>query len=551
MSHLVSAKAPPPAVAPDIPTHPNVSTPTLPINANIIVSASPTTPQYTPSTVSPTTTFAILPHPQPLLSQDQHIPSPSQSKWRVTPSQKEALLSAFQNDAYPDLQRKVRLADQLGVTTAQISKWFQHRRESLTRLGQFKAQYNRTRRTPEQLDVLQAAFEIDRYPTADRLVQLEAQLTGVTAKQIKLWFKHRRKQVQKRNRTSSSPSNPSSYASSHHTPTGPPHSVVKVIHHPDLAAANHDSARPDWRPCVSAAALVSAVQHCQPVPAATGPVLQPASPTAVPYTFDPHSYYPYKTPHVMLAQHSHFSDMELMALRGAHAISNSKPSHEGLGRLAHMLNRPYGLLNDWFCSQHMGRPSETLTDIQQQPFTHSPIFTQSDNTAGRSYNSGRPYTDGQSPRTFQDFRKVDGDVQMAAVSEKSPNTPNATQKVANGRGEQDPATSFQQLDVKSTTEFPTAQRLSEEKNVVQPIANTLVQHMPPSMYSTGYMYQNGLDGGMVVAAHQTAAFAGHASSAPLLAPLRYMPATSNGNGQATYVAAPNPVWYQHAPNFSK
>ncbi len=94
------------------------------------------------------------------MADGRNVPNqpPTTHKWRVTPAQKERLLKAFAEEPYPDPTRKTRLAAQLGVTGTQVSKWFQHRRESLTRLGQFKAQYNRSRRTDRELQVLQSKY---------------------------------------------------------------------------------------------------------------------------------------------------------------------------------------------------------------------------------------------------------------------------------------------------------------------------------------------------------------------------------------------------------
>lgn len=461
------------------------------------------------------------------------------------------MLKAFDDEPYPELQKKIHLAEQLGVTTAQISKWFQHRREHLTRLGQFKAQYNRTRRTPEQLDVLQTAFEEDRYPSAEKLAHLESQLSGVTVKQIKLWFKHRRKQVQKRNRTNSSPRLIST-AHSHPSHLSSPHNAFKHMRH-DASAAAQDAFRTDWRAGAAvAAANVGATMavmpnaHSHPLPVQSL-VPNPSGPAGVPYPFDPH-YYPYKGPHLVLAPQSQFSELEVMALRGAHAVSNAKPTQEGIIRLAQMLNRHHTLLDEWFrVQQPSSRPAADLlpdpTQQNLQPYGQSTPTIQ-DPPISRPYSTAS--TVQQASPILQDYRaKMDHDMVMTSGTAKAPNVNSSSSKATSIRDQEMERSHFEN---KQTSDASSGSKPAPPGKASP--QHPVTQQVPPGVLST-YMYPNGFNPSLdpnVVMPHQAAAFhAAQVSSAPILAPLRYMP--TNPPGQA-YIH-PNTVWYHHTPTFQK
>lgn len=250
-----------------------------------------------PKTAPPCSLRYIMtdPHGNPV------APAPATQKWRVTPAQKERLLKAFDEEPYPNPSRKAVLAAQLGVTGTQVSKWFQHRRESLTRLGQFKAQYNRSRRTDRELAILQRAYEEDSYPSADRLAQLQAELVNVTAKQIKLWFKHRRKQ------------------SRHRSQQGDAVNAQKQQQSPQSAAASakHLPGASEYHAVTTNSAAAAAV--------ASGSNVYPP-----------------------------FSHLELMALRGALCMSKQFPATQGIQALATFLGRPLDQLHSWFAEEIRG-----------------------------------------------------------------------------------------------------------------------------------------------------------------------------------------------------
>lgn len=472
-------------------------------------------------------------------SQDPFLTTTTtQPKWRVTPAQKEILMKAFDEDAYPELQKKVQLAETLGVTTTQISKWFQHRRESLTRTGQFKAQYNRTRRTPEELDVLQAAFEVDRYPTAERLAELEAQLAGVTAKQIKLWFKHRRKQVQKRNRTSTSLSIPSIGTNNVTYPSniGMNQTVAKMMRRPDGTPSVTDLQRNDWRSndpnlpgMVSTNPQLS--QQIQSVYNNTNP--------SFPYM---PNLYQYSSPCKVtnaFPQNVQFSEMELMALRGAHAVSNANPSNEGVSRLAQLLNRPQNLLNDWFRSQEPTRPLEGSTDTPQASVLYSPCLTQRDQEIDPKLNTTSRAMDLQSASLSQKDEKSGIEVELNQKNREKDNV----QASSTSDPQHDPNGIVNSLNAQA----PTAQSSANRSCSVDPSQGSVMTHPQANMYQT-YLYQNAVDGRMMVPQQSPSFQPMQPGSTPVLAPLRYnTPATSTA---PSYVP-PNGMWYQQTTPYSK
>lgn len=87
----------------------------------------------------------------PRISYLQHRPS---QRWRPTPDEKRLLQEEMNRNAYPDIATKERLAARMGVARPQISKWFQHRREALSKSGSFVGVTQRARRTPEELHAL-------------------------------------------------------------------------------------------------------------------------------------------------------------------------------------------------------------------------------------------------------------------------------------------------------------------------------------------------------------------------------------------------------------
>lgn len=80
---------------------------------------------------------------------------PQPTKWKPSEEQKKWLNNEFQGNPYPNMETKSRLAENLCVKRSQISKWFQHKRESMSKLGRFHGQKQRERRTAEEVAVLE------------------------------------------------------------------------------------------------------------------------------------------------------------------------------------------------------------------------------------------------------------------------------------------------------------------------------------------------------------------------------------------------------------
>jgi Homeodomain len=113
------------------------------------------------------------------------------TRWRPSEDEKRILYVELQKNAYPDVATKDGLARRMGVARPQISKWFQHRREVLSKATGFVGYVQRARRTAEQRALLDKSFEIDPYPSAQTVAELVEKLE-LSPKQVKLWFKHRR-----------------------------------------------------------------------------------------------------------------------------------------------------------------------------------------------------------------------------------------------------------------------------------------------------------------------------------------------------------------------
>jgi hypothetical protein len=113
------------------------------------------------------------------------------TRWRPSEAEKRVLYAELQKNAYPDVGTKDGLAHRMGVGRPQISKWFQHRREVLSKATGFVGYVQRARRTSEQRALLDKAFEKNPYPAMQTIAELVEKLK-LSPKQVKLWFKHRR-----------------------------------------------------------------------------------------------------------------------------------------------------------------------------------------------------------------------------------------------------------------------------------------------------------------------------------------------------------------------
>jgi len=121
------------------------------------------------------------------------------SRWKPTMAEKVILSESYEQQPYPSPEEKLKLANQLGVKKKQISKWFQHKRESMAKAGQLpEAVKQKDRRTHEELEILLQAFEENPYPTTSDVDELVKKIGTMTVPQTKLWFKHRRSTLNKK-----------------------------------------------------------------------------------------------------------------------------------------------------------------------------------------------------------------------------------------------------------------------------------------------------------------------------------------------------------------
>ncbi|XP_068403381.1 double homeobox protein 4-like protein 4 [Eschrichtius robustus] len=135
-------------------------------------------------------------------------------------SQKDTLQALFQQNPYPGITTRERLARELGIPESRIQVWFQNQRrrrlkqsrllsenafkggqsqplrppppQALTResLGR-EARRKRTFISPSQTRVLVQAFERDRFPSIAAREELAHQ-TGIPEPRIQIWFQNRR-----------------------------------------------------------------------------------------------------------------------------------------------------------------------------------------------------------------------------------------------------------------------------------------------------------------------------------------------------------------------
>ncbi|XP_044113421.1 double homeobox protein A-like [Neovison vison] len=127
----------------------------------------------------------------------------------LRPWQKEALQALFQQNRYPGITTRERLARELDIPESRIQVWFQNERSrqlGQSRLGSANSQgegpscgqeqppedrRKRTAISPSQTSLLLQAFEKNPFPSISTREQL-ARLTGLPECRIQVWFQNRR-----------------------------------------------------------------------------------------------------------------------------------------------------------------------------------------------------------------------------------------------------------------------------------------------------------------------------------------------------------------------
>nr|CAI9699622.1 unnamed protein product [Rangifer tarandus platyrhynchus] len=120
-------------------------------------------------------------------------------------SQKDTLQALFQQNPYPGIATRERLARELGIAESRVQVWFQNQRRR--RLKQSRspsanmrqdgegapgeARRKRTAISPSQTRILVQAFTRDRFPGIAAREELARQ-TGIPEPRIQIWFQNRR-----------------------------------------------------------------------------------------------------------------------------------------------------------------------------------------------------------------------------------------------------------------------------------------------------------------------------------------------------------------------
>nr|CAI9699624.1 unnamed protein product [Rangifer tarandus platyrhynchus] len=120
-------------------------------------------------------------------------------------SQKDTLQALFQQNPYPGIATRERLARELGIAESRVQVWFQNQRRRWLKQSRSpsanmrqdgegapgEARRKRTAISPSQTRILVQAFTRDRFPGIAAREELARQ-TGIPEPRIQIWFQNRR-----------------------------------------------------------------------------------------------------------------------------------------------------------------------------------------------------------------------------------------------------------------------------------------------------------------------------------------------------------------------
>ena len=109
---------------------------------------------------------------------------------RYSADQTEILEVAYKNNPKPSKEGKEKIANELGISAAQIQCWFHKARQ------RYNHAYHRVLLTPQQKDALLNAYEKYTYPSKETITEL-ANRAGIEELCVRRWLDNHRRKIKK------------------------------------------------------------------------------------------------------------------------------------------------------------------------------------------------------------------------------------------------------------------------------------------------------------------------------------------------------------------